>query len=79
VPGLPLHVVEREGRVAEQVDLAVQQHALAGGALAFLAAVRQRDALPEGRVEDGLAFLDLEFHPDRSQAYLVRFAHQAPP
>ena len=53
-----LHVVEREGRIFQQIDFAFEQHALAGGALALLAAVRQRDALTEGGVEHGLAFPD---------------------
>ncbi len=77
-PDFALHVVEREGRVFEQIDLAVDQDALARGALALLAAMRQGDALAEGGVEDGLAFLDPELDVDRQKANRVRVAHRAP-
>ena len=77
-PGLALHVVEREGRVFQQVDLTIDQDTFAGGALAFLAAMRQGDALAEGCIEDRLAFLDAELDVHRQKTDRVRVAHRAP-
>ena len=47
---------------------------LARPALAFLAAVHQRDALAKRRVEHGLALLDLHLDADRLQSHLMNVA-----
>ena len=74
---LLLEVGQRERRVAVEVDLAVEQERLAGGALPLLAAVHQLQALPEGGVEDGLVLVDLEVDPDRLEPDVVLFTHLA--
>ena len=64
----PLAVAEREGRVFQQLDIAFDQVAFAGRTLAFLAAMRQRDALAEGGVQNRFAVFDLELDADGLQA-----------
>jgi hypothetical protein len=56
---------QREGRVFQQFDVTVDQTGLAACALTFLAAMHHRDALAEGRVEDGFALADIHLDPDR--------------
>ncbi len=75
VAALLLHVVQRESRVFQHVDFAIEQHALAGRALPFLAAVRQGDALAERSVEHRFAMLDIEFDADRAEPDRVGFRH----
>jgi len=72
-------VVQREGRIFQHLDLAVDQHAFAGRTLAFLAAVRQRDALAECGVEDGFILVHLEFHTHGLQPYGVNLSHSVRP
>jgi hypothetical protein len=63
---LLLEFWEREGRVAVEFDvLAVQHERLAGGALALLAAVHERDALLGRGAQDGLVRVDLDLDADR--------------
>ena len=70
-----LELRQREGRVAVEVDLAVQQEGLARRALPLLAAVHQHQALAEGAVEDRLVLVDLEVDPDRLEPDRVLLAH----
>jgi hypothetical protein len=72
---LLLVVRQREGRVAVEVDLAVEQERLASRALALLAAVHEHQALPEGGVEDRLVLVDLHLDPDGLQACDVLLTH----
>src|SRR5215831_11968169 len=69
--GLALIVGQGEGRVLQQFDVAVDELRLAASALAFLAAVHKRDALPKRRVEHGLAFLDFHLDAHRLESNLV--------
>ena len=75
-PLLLLVVVEREGRVLLEIDLAVEQERLAGRALALLAAVHQHQPLAEGAVQDGLVLVDFELDADRLESDLVGLAHE---
>ena len=60
-----LEVGQREGRVALEVDLPVEQERLAGRALPLLAAVHEHQALAEGCVEDRLVLVDLDLDVHR--------------
>jgi hypothetical protein len=74
---LLLEIRQCEGRVAVQLDvLAVQDEGLAGRALAFLAAVHERDALLGGRAQDGLVRVDLDLDADRLEPDVVLVPHR---
>ena len=60
-----LEVGQREGRVAVEVDLPVEQEGLAGCALPLLAAVHEHQALAECGVEDGLVLVGLHLDANR--------------
>src|SRR3954452_16591917 len=70
-----LEVRQREGRVAVEADVAVEQEGLARRALALLAAVHEHDALAEGGVEDGLVLVGLHLDADRLEADCVGLPH----
>src|SRR5439155_2970595 len=63
VPLLLLVIGEREGRIALQVDLALDDERLAGRALTLLASVHEHYALPEGGLEDRFVLVGLNLEP----------------
>src|SRR5262249_57654821 len=75
---LLLKVGQRERGVLVEFDvLAVEQERLAGGALPFLAAVHQHDALLEGGAQDRLLLADLDLDADGLEAHHVLIAHDS--
>ena len=77
VAGFALIIRQGEGRVFQQLDVALDQLRLATAALSFLAAVHQRDALTKRRVKHGFALFHFHLDAHRLEPNLVnlRFRH----
>ena len=76
---LLLEVRQGERRVAVELDvLALEDEGLAGGALAFLAAVHELDALLGGGAQDRLVLVDLDLDADRLEPDDVLVTHEDP-
>jgi hypothetical protein len=75
-PLVELEVGEREGRVLVELDVVtVEDERLAGGALAFLAAVHERDALLGGGAQHRLLLVDLDLDANRLESHDMLLAH----
>ena len=73
---LELVVGQRERRVPVVLDvLALEDERLAGGALAFLAAVHEHDSLLGGGAQDVLVLVDLDLDADRLEAHDMLVGH----
>jgi hypothetical protein len=71
-------VGQRERGVLVELDiLTVEHERLAGGALPFLAAVHQHDALLEGGAQNRLLLADLDVDADGLEAHHVLVAHDS--
>ena len=66
-------VGQRKGRIFQQFDVAGDKPRLARRALTLLAAVHERNALPECRFQNRLPLFDLHFEADRLQPNLIDF------
>ena len=76
---LQLEVGQRERRVLVQLDVvAVEDERLARGALAFLAAVHERDALLGRGAQHRLVLVDLDLDADRLESHDMLVAHELP-